>query len=221
MARHFNGTTDVIDAGVINLDFVQRNIMATCWVKPDSFPAIGSAVFGRWDNSPAEQWYLGFDGSGHIFGVILDAGAIGHSVAGSTVVSTGVWSLIGMTYNGAALQVWLNAAVDGTLAFGGNMRQNSTLHILIGAKGDGNPFPGAVAECSIWNVVSARTQLAFTAMLEGVSPYDCDAMVASAGHSAYWPLLGSDPEIEPATISITGTTVVDHPPVRTQVAFRF
>jgi len=221
VARHFNGTTDVIDAGIINLDTVSRQVFASVWVKPDTVAPAQQAVMGRWNNTPSEQWFLAVNTGGAVFFALLDSTSTGHTLTSVGTISAGVWSLIGCSFDGAHMRVYINGALDNSAALSANMNQNSTEHFLIGVKGDGNPYAGAIAEPSVFNGVGNAPTTTMLALYNGATPWEVEGMIAPSGHVGYWPLLGWSPEIEPATTSITGTTVVDHPPVRTATAFRF
>lgn len=218
MARHFvAASTDYIDcgSGVRGSDVVSLTVAA--WIKLDSHTA-ERKVMARWNNTAAESWLLTVGSDGKVSFVILATDNNAYSTTSATALSDGVWYHIGGTYDTATLKVFVNGAVDGSNTINKTMK-TGTLPLLIGKGGDGNPFDGSIAEATVWfNSYPAIV----TALAQGASPSDCEGM-ASTDHIGYWPLLGLSPEADVAANNhpgtLHGTTVVDHPGVRSVTAF--
>jgi hypothetical protein len=81
---------------------------------------------------------------------------------------------------------------------------------------------GSIAEVTVWLDVDNVAAIV-AALAVGASPSDLEGL-SGHDHIGYWPLLGesSEPDYTPNDHAGTvhGTTVVDHPPVRSITAFK-
>lgn len=220
MARHFTAAaSDYIDCGTgVRGSDVQR-LSVSAWVNLDDVAA-GYAVVARFDGTVNESWILATSAGGQVNWVILatDLNAYGQLSASS--LTPGVWTQIGGSYDGATLKTFVGGAVDGSNTISKTMK-TGTLPMLIGRNAGGAFLNGSVAEVSVQLDVT-NVEDVMAAQAEGWSPKDTEGL-SNFDHIGYWPLLGDSPEPDysgnnhPGTVH--GTTLVDHPPVRSILAF--
>ena len=228
MARYFNGSSDQINlgTGVRGADLI--GILVACWVNLDD-TTVEHTPMARWNNTTSEQWILTIPNTGKVNWVFLDTTFSGHGVAGATVLTPGTWTHIAGMWDGSTSFVFVNGAVDGSAGFGVTLGHGTGAQVRIGnASNNSNWFKGSIAEANIILVntsvtPSAQMQKLVAALATGASSSDMEGMWGT-DHIAYLPLLGDSPEPcwtgNTANIgTVTGTTVVPHPGVRTLTAF--
>ena len=209
-------------------------IMAGAWINLDD-TAAEHKIVARWGTGLTEQYLLTCNTGGPGYTPvwnILDSGGTGHSVRGTTVLGTGVWYHIAGMYDGATMFIWNNGVLEASATI--NVALNAAgagTHTFIGKAADGNPFAGSIADVTLTLINTGITpSLSYQRVVAAIganraSPSDCEGMYDTL-HIGYWPLLGDSPEpsyannatFQPGTL--TGTTVVNHPPSRTLTTFR-
>ncbi|MBK7950892.1 MAG: hypothetical protein IPK00_19570 [Deltaproteobacteria bacterium] len=120
------------------------------------------------------NWFLGIRASDGVLVADFEEGAAGatpglnHPVAGTTPVTTGVWSHAAASYDGTTWRLYLNGALETTLAVGQPVRSDSIQHAALatalnstGVASGG--FDGRLDEARVWNV--ARSQAAIQAAI--------------------------------------------------------
>ncbi len=106
---------------------------------------------------------------------------IGSSVIGAASIPANTWTHVAGTWDGAALRVYVNGVLDGTLATTRNPKAGTT-PLLIGARGNnaGTTFNGRIDEVRLWNVARSGAQI--------LANRNICVPPASAGLAGYWRL---------------------------------
>ena len=118
-------------------------------------------------------YFLGIDASTGVLVADFEDTINGgnHPVTGTAVVTSNVWHHVAAVYNTATdtWQLYLDGALDRTLALGGNFTPESTSiqRAAVGSAQTSNGtaagfFQGQVDEVRIWNVARTGTQIAQT-----------------------------------------------------------
>lgn len=222
MARHFNGSSDFLDAGTNVRGTDLLGILVMCWVNPDA--VTNGKVVARWGTGVTEQWLLSLNADNTAAFLTLDGGLTGHQVNTTSACPTGSWTHIAGMWDGTNITAYFNGALQGTVAVGSLNLNVAGTHVFMGKAGDGGPFyGGGLAEVSIilvntgvtatrnyQAVIKSHAQTAAVREMDGM--YDTE-MIDN------WPLLGD--ATEPGyggghdNATVTGTTVIRHPPVST------
>ena len=233
MARHFTAASgDYIDLGTGVRGGDLFGILVMAWVKPGDITAERKVV-ARWGTGATEQYLLttapvGAGGAFVPVWNILDSGLTGHGQVGVTALASGTWYHIAGMYDGAINYVLVNGAVDSQTTLNVSLNHTTTTHTYIGKADDGNPYDGAIAEVSLSVVNTAispagRYLNVVAACAAGASPSDCEGLVETE-HIDYYPLHGDSPEqtyaIGGDAGTVHGTTVVNHPGIRSLTSWR-
>jgi hypothetical protein len=226
VARLFNGTTDFIQMGGTVRGNDLLGVMACAWV---NVTALGGTrkVMGRWDTGVTEQWVIQIDPGGTVTVGTLDTANAGHTATTVATVTPGVWTHVGiLAINNNTLRAYINGAQNGTTTNPLVLKIASveTQPCFIGkSAAAGSFFNGAIAECvmTVANIALgtvALYELCIAMMAAGAGAYQGTAPIQLSELIRYYPLLGDTTEADYAghrvTSTITGTTVVNHPPVR-------
>lgn len=228
MARHFNGTTDFLNMGTGVRGADLFGILAMCWINLDD-TATEHTPLSRWDNTANEQWILTVNAGGKVTFAYLDSSNTGHAATGATSLSAGTWYHVAGMFDGSNVYVFVNGVQDGILASSATMKLTVADPVNVGRQANGTAwFKGSIAEAQLVLVnqsvtPSAQMRRLVAANASGASPSDAEGMF-DTDHIGYWPLLGDSPEPNytgntTTTGAVTGTTVVNHPPVRTLTSF--
>lgn len=197
------------------------------WINLDSSPTAAQAVVARWDDTSNEQWILTINSQKVVF-AYLDTGFSGHSATGGTVIGSGSWIHVAGIFTGSKIEVFVNGVVDGSTASTNPINHSTSTPVTIGNQNDNTaPFKGSIAEVSLVLVNTGITplsqyELLVKACANGGTPTQTEPLVDTQ-HMDYWPLLGENPEHDyvptPNNGTVSGTTIVNHPPVRTLSTF--
>ena len=154
-AFSLNGSTAYVEVpDAASLD-ISSQITIAAWINPNS-----SGTYRIVDKITA-----GFN-NGYLLDVLggklrLIAAS---SVTGNTTLSTGVFTWVAGTYDGSNLKVYINGALDGTLAASGAIPTNN-LTLRIGADSTGlngsagNRFPGLIDEVQLYDRVLSAAEI--------------------------------------------------------------
>lgn len=227
MARHFvAASSDYIDCGTGVRGSDVHSITVAAWINLDSHTAERKIV-ARWNATADRSWLLHVNSNGTVSFDILSEGGTGYGATSTTVLSNGVWYHVAGTTNGSNVVVYVNGSAEQTVGIGSQMKA-STVAMLIGKDGAGQPFDGSIAEVTVY--LGAWPSI-IRPLSEGASPVDLEGMVTQ-DHIGYWPLLGTDPEHDvtatdhglgpgsPNNGTLHGTTATTHPGVRSLSAFK-
>lgn len=222
MARHFNGTTDYLDAGTGVRGADLLGVLAECWVNLDDV-ATQHSPMSRWNNADANsQWLLAIAAGGAVVWNIMDSSLNGHGLTGGSVTA-GAWHHVAGMYDGATMYVFVDGVETSQTINVTLLHPASPEHVYIGRQTDNAFFKGHIAECTLSlvntgvNPAANYVRLIVAGSQTAATP-ECDGMYDTE-QIDYWPLLGDSPEptyglgFDNATV--VGTTVTPHAPVST------
>ncbi|HEV8249301.1 MAG TPA: LamG-like jellyroll fold domain-containing protein, partial [Gaiellaceae bacterium] len=126
------------------------------------------------ENSNVDMnYFLGIDATSGRLVADFEEGATGaspglnHPITGGTVVTNNVWHHAAATYDGQTWRLYLDGALDGTLAVGQPPRSDSIQHAALGTAMTSTGaaagfFQGVLDEARIWNYARTQAQIQAT-----------------------------------------------------------
>jgi hypothetical protein len=126
-------------------------------------------------------------------------------VSGATVVQTNTWSHVAMTYDGAALNLYVNGELDATIAASGHINSIPD-PVFLGTEGS-RYFIGLLDEVAIYNRALSATEI--KAIYDAGSAGKCNNVLsvsAPPGNlSVAWPLSAKNFQLESTFGDLVGT----------------
>ncbi|PYR69577.1 MAG: hypothetical protein DMF88_05635 [Acidobacteria bacterium] len=161
-------------------------------------------------NATDVNYFLGLSGNALAADFEEGAGAtnpgLNHPVIGVTQIQNDVWYHAAVTYNGSAVQLYLNGVLEATALASGPARSDSIAHAAIGTALNSTGtaagfFAGSLDEVRIWNYARTAAQIASgrdreiaaASGLMGRWSFDecCGAATDSSGQAATGTMYGS------------------------------
>lgn len=208
MAISFAGGTDRINLGT------NAAISAGCisfWLKTTQATA-SVAVATLWSNLSRFGFGIILDASGKISAQGYDTSTNRVNVISTTSVNDGTWRHFVYnwnTANGGANTIYVNGSSEATgnssAAWSVGSPQGLGLHLGDPVDSFWATYNGHLAEVGLWtrNLDAAE----ITALSKGYSP----KLIAPASLNVYMPLVRDAHNKRDSTLTVTGTTVSDHP----------
>jgi hypothetical protein len=187
MAARFDGVDDYIEASPVNVDY----LTVEAWTYWENFVPNGAspAVVSN-GNGYDEQGYMLYQAPSLPYNRL--AGFVSTSNGTSTIWGTrqldlARWHHVAMTYDGTALRLYLDGALDTMITATGTINPSTTYPLLFGMPYEpGNTsFDGMIDEIRIWNY--ARTQSEIQQMM------NFKLGGTEAGLVGYWNFDGANP----------------------------
>ncbi|MBI3415850.1 MAG: HYR domain-containing protein, partial [Verrucomicrobia bacterium] len=152
-ALSFDGVNDYVDAGNGASLNPTTAITLVAWVKASSTAATGGLIVK--DNATTHQYALWLQAGGKVRLVIGAA-----VLTGTTTVTTGVWHQLAGTYDGTQLKIYLDGALEGTLAASGTMSNNG-VNARLGGRAFTTPLTlnGALDAARIYNRALSQSEI--------------------------------------------------------------
>lgn len=159
-ALRFNGTTNYVNCGTINLSGSQVTLQG--WVRVQSFkstfPNI-SSLFGTEQTGNQCMLRIGDAGipNDRVQFVIYD-GAIHHKIHTNQALQTNTWYHIAATYDGSAMRIYVNGILDISLNISTSIVSNNTFEI---ARNYGNDriLDGSLDEVSVFTTALSQATI--------------------------------------------------------------
>lgn len=205
MARHFNGTSDFLDAASTLPTTQVAAVRYACWVKFDSVAA-EAVVMGN-DDQDGICLEVGFNSN---WGLLLSGSGRDDS---GIPFSIGVWTCVVATQSSGNVGTIYVGGVAGTPST--TVANSPPGKFSVGAQWNATRtaqqrfVAGSIAEVAVWERTLRSTEAAFLAA--GNS-----AALLPTNLVAYYPINGARPEVDQTgnghNLTVTGTTVVAGPP---------
>lgn len=179
----FDGVDDVIeipDSPALN----PTKLTLEAWIKPDSIKA-GSRVVSKELTTgscspPYGVWSLDIRSDAGKHAVFhINVGGTLHSLSGTSVIPTNVFTYVAATYDGAIARIYVNGAVENSLAVSGSLASSTSLVLIGNASAETRAcypglveFDGLIDEVTIYNraLAAAEIQALFDAGAGGKCP---------------------------------------------------
>jgi len=180
---YFNGVNQYVTFGAATATLGASNFTLECWFRTTGTGVVAYTGTGgiyaeplitkgmhESDGSTVDcNYFLGIDQTG-VLSADFEEGAAGttpglnHPVKGVTVVPSNVWQHAAVTYDGNAWALYLNGALERTLAVGQPPRWDSIQWAAIGAAQNSTgasegAFQGVISEARIWNYARSQAQI--------------------------------------------------------------
>lgn len=214
MAREFDGSGDVLDAGASTIFDQATSISVGGWLWIDDNDASYKPAH-QWGGANS-AWLVEVNTTGTIQIVIQANNGDTRVVRSNGTLSNGAWHHVLLTWaQPTAVTIYIDGVAQGlTVSVAGNPAQirNASTNLMLGKgfAGDGGDLDGRMAEWAFWrNRVLIASEVA--SLAKGFSPlfYPRDLI-------EYVKITGRDsPEIgllgEEGSFTVTNTTYVEHP----------
>ena len=158
----FDGVDDGVSGTASSqLDVTNTNNVTMCaWIKT-SVTSGSRRVFTHGNVSSNDQQYaMNVDGGKIYF--LAGSGEFEQNGANlsNTIINTGIWTNISMTYDGSAVRLYVNGSLDFENFVTDNFPANPIGNFYIGIKRDGaERFTGNIDDVHVWNTALDSTQI--------------------------------------------------------------
>lgn len=208
MAISFNGTTDYIEAVLASAYPVSFCVWFRAANNTDNM-----SIMAAGDSTQLDNDNLRLQAAGAVAGDPVRLGAMTNGAASSFATAVGgftanTWTHAATVCTSATLRAaFINGGGKGTATLNRLMTALNvvTLGVTRGATGFNEWFSGQLAEAAVWNVALTDEEIA--ALGQGLAP---DSVRASA-LLCYLPLVRDIVDVKGNPLTISGTTVADHP----------
>jgi hypothetical protein len=200
-AMSFNGASDYVQGSAINPQY----LTISAWVKWNNFfPGNGGYAIVSNSNT-ATNGYLLYQATGPPYNRVITF-VYTTSIAGiqsTTLLNTGTWYHLALTYNGSNISFYLNGVLDNSTNQTGTIKP-STNPFLIGStySTGGAKFNGSISEVKIWNRALSATEV--KALYNSSKP-KMTASSIETGLIGYWPLDSASEVMGNNLVSNSGT----------------
>jgi len=212
MARDFDAASnDFVDFGDPPYLDITGDITLSIWANTNA-PSTERKIFAKWADAGSQFSYLlSILANGTAQFAIFTGGT--DTVIGTTDLDDGEWHHIAGTYDGSNIRIYVDGVEENSTAASGGIN-STTAPVRIGAGSGGlgieEPFDGAGGHGAIWDAALTAQEIA--SLAAGVSPL----RLHRDNLRFYPPLNGQSPEpdiVGTASGTVTGTTVVEEPPI--------
>lgn len=213
MAREFDRTNpDYVDFGdVAALDLTGDEVTLSVWMRLVA-GGVECKVFAKWSDADGKFSYLlSLLANDHLLFAVFNGGTA--TAEGTTDLGDGEWHHIAGVYDGSEIRAYVDGVEEDSTAQSGNMGSN-TAPVRLGAGSGGagteDPFSGCLGHAALWDRALSAGEI--KSLSGGISPLALNR----DGLLFYVPLNGQSPEpdiVGGASGTLTGTTVVEEPPI--------
>ncbi len=160
----FNGSTDYVDLGLKSAYTPSAALTVSEWVNWSAFTS-GSGGYATVSNSgSAANGFAIYQNTSAPYNKLLSfiytsVGGL-HSITGSTLLSTGTWYHVVLTYDGSNVRLYVNGVQDGSAAATGTIT-TSTADLLFGSQytSGGGKFTGTLDDVRIYNRALSSSEI--------------------------------------------------------------
>jgi hypothetical protein len=156
----FDGVDDIISGTASSsLDVSSSNrLTIAAWVNPPSNET--GRIFTHGNNTTLAQYAL-LVSSGKVY-FLAGTGAFesGGNNNSNSSLTPDEWNFVTMTYDGTAVKIYINGALDFTHTVTDNFTQDYIGNFYLGARSDGlEPFNGKMDDIHIWNTALTQDEV--------------------------------------------------------------
>jgi hypothetical protein len=171
-ALRFDGVTQYVDCGNASSLNPASQITLAAWINSSDGAARHTEEIIAKDNNVALQYFLRIQAGGQLIFAIS-----GSRLTGTTTLKPGTWYFVAATYDGAQMKLYINGALEASVAKTGDMLDNG-VSVRIGARKYTTllPFAGLLDEVQIYNRALSQAELA---TLQGGGAVNAPAPVSS------------------------------------------
>ena len=138
----------------------------SCWIYPTATSSLTQGViFNKMRAGTASYstisigtWNGNTGTAGKLY---FSLNAVGYSSACSsnTILVLNTWYHIVVTFNGTAIQFYINGILDNTFYANWNLPNDTTVTMQVGAANGGNLFTGYIDDFSLWNIALSQSTI--------------------------------------------------------------
>jgi len=215
-ALEFDGDGDYVDCGADPAFDITGKITVAAWVNIRSIPTQWVAVVAKGENA----WRLSNvrSGTNFHFGIAIWSSP-NPSVDGSTQVGTNEWHHVCGTYNGSAINIYLDGVLDGTISNTTGIG-TSTTSLLIGENPEatGRYWDGLIDDVRIYNYALSEKEIEMLCRVKAIKPHPSDGAtigLTEMPELSWVPAIGATSHkvyggVEPDELKLLGETTEFH-----------
>jgi len=139
---------------------ITGNLTLNAWIKPSAISGT-QEIITKYDGGAGQRSYKYLlNGSGGLQVIISSNGTATQShTTSNSIISSGVWSMVSMVYNGSTVEAFKNGVSQGSSSASGGVF-NGTANVLCGSEAGVSLFGGGFAFPMIWDTdISAANLL--------------------------------------------------------------
>ena len=189
----FDGTNDYISVGTgtVGIPAGSKGLTLSSFVKVTTFQSY-TVMIGKSHTSTYGGWQLNTNAdTGNRFGGGVNVSGAWTAITSANTYSTGVWYHVAMTYDGVAMRLYVNGALDNTVAAAGSIQYatNEAAEVNIG-RNPASDVPsryltGSLDEVRVYNRTLSADEIAQLYRLTAPTGVD-------TGLKGYWSFNGQD-----------------------------
>jgi hypothetical protein len=138
-------------------------ITVECWMNPSGLPDEFCDIVSKDGETSERQYLLTLDGATRQIRAHISVPSGFYYFAGSSVLQTGVWNHVAMTYDGSRLKLFVNGQLDGSVAVTGPIISTSQPLRIGGGAPVGRRqyfFAGQIDDVSLYNRALSSNEIA-------------------------------------------------------------
>ncbi len=188
-AAAFDGIDDVIDLGFLDID--SEALTLSAWVQFDDFEQMDGRILSKASGvADDDHWWMLSTlaaGGDHVLRFRLKTTNGGTTtLIADRALSTGTWTHVAATYDGAAMRIWQDGILVGVTAKSGRVATDPVVPAAIGNQPERNrPLDGRVDDVLIFDRSLSDTEIEWLAAFYRPFDVDRNGMVDADDRTAF------------------------------------